>query len=98
KDALVRLGADSRTLRLPSDLHVVQLGDLIHRGPDTHGVLQLVDTILQSQPSQWTQLIGNHEAQYLHRSMFLWDDPLSEEDLILLHSWQEAGLIRPAAA
>lgn len=98
KDALVRLGMDADTCRLPSDLHVVQLGDLIHRGPASHQVLELVDTIVRRQPDQWTQLIGNHEAQYLYEEIFQWDDPLDLRDQELLHGWQQDGLIHGAAA
>ena len=35
---LVRLGADGATLELPAGLQVIQVGDLIHRGPDSAGV------------------------------------------------------------
>ncbi len=48
--ALVRLGADPHTLDLPPDLIVVQVGDLIHRGPDSVGVLAIVWEIMQRQP------------------------------------------------
>jgi hypothetical protein len=48
---LVRLGA-GQDGRLPDDLIVVQVGDLIHRGPDSDGVVALVDRYLRTQPSQ----------------------------------------------
>jgi Calcineurin-like phosphoesterase len=35
--ALAGLGADDETLELSSDLMVIQLGDLVHRGPDSAG-------------------------------------------------------------
>src|ERR1700755_2285929 len=63
--ALASLGATGGDHRLPDDLTVVQVGDLIDRGPDSAGVLDLVDRYLDNQPAQWVQLIGNHEAQYL---------------------------------
>ena len=62
---LVRLGADASTLRLPDDLTVVQVGDLVHRGPDSDGVVALVDRYLREQPEHWVQLAGNHEGQYV---------------------------------
>ena len=64
-DALVRLGMDPDTLTIPFDLTVVQVGDLIHRGPETGGVLNLVAQIIATQPARWVQLVGNHEALYL---------------------------------
>ena len=62
---LGRLGADPQTGRLPDDLTVVQVGDLVHRGPDSERVIALVDRYLREQPGQWVQLLGNHEAHYV---------------------------------
>lgn len=63
--ALVSLGADPLTLGLPAGLTVVQVGDLVHRGPDSSGVLDIVERVLQAQPEQWVQLVGNHEGTYV---------------------------------
>ncbi|MET0863792.1 MAG: metallophosphoesterase, partial [Nakamurella sp.] len=65
RKALVALGADSETLRLPADLTVIQVGDLIHRGPDSPGAMQIAGSVMATQPRQWVQLAGNHEALYL---------------------------------
>ncbi|GAA2587458.1 hypothetical protein GCM10010435_77170 [Winogradskya consettensis] len=46
------------------DVVVVQVGDLVDRGPDSRGVLELVGTRLGERPRRWIQLIGNHEWQY----------------------------------
>jgi hypothetical protein len=43
---LTRLGED-KDGRLPSDLVVIQVGDLIHRGPDSDDVVKLVDNYLK---------------------------------------------------
>ena len=51
--ALIALGADGDDLRLPSDLTVIQVGDLVDRGPDSSGVLDLVGRLLDDQPEQW---------------------------------------------
>ena len=52
--ALASLGASRVDHRLPDDLTVVQVGDLIDRGPDSAGVLDLVGRYLDSQPTQWS--------------------------------------------
>lgn len=44
---------------------ICQVGDLIHKGPDSSAVVALVDQIIDSNPGRWVQLLGNHEAQYL---------------------------------
>jgi hypothetical protein len=97
--ALVGLGADPNTLRLPPDLSVVQVGDLVHRGPDSQGVLDLVQRALTEQPAQWIQLVGNHEAQYLPGgSRFHWPAPLAPADADRVRAWWAAGLTRVAVA
>ena len=94
---LVRLGADPVTGRLPADLTVVQVGDLVHRGPDSGGVVALVDRYLATQPGQWVQLVGNHEAQYLAEPRFDWPERLGAETATTLQDWWSRGLMRVAA-
>ena len=98
RDALIALGADSGTLELPSDLTVVQVGDLIHRGPDSHGVLDIVRTAFDRQPRQWIQLAGNHEAQYLTPPKFHWPERMTDDDLETIFDWWRARRMRVAAA
>jgi hypothetical protein len=95
---LVRLGADGGTLELPDGLTVVQLGDLVHRGPDSAGVIALVDRYLSRQPDQWVQLVGNHEAQYLREPAFQWPERLPETSAQTLRAWWRSGTMRAAAA
>ncbi|OLT20517.1 hypothetical protein BJF81_04305 [Ornithinimicrobium sp. CNJ-824] len=98
--ALTDLGADPATGTLPEDLEVVQLGDLVHRGPDSPGVLALVARFLDASPGRWHQLTGNHEAQYLRPGgpAFDWpaQDRLDDEHADLLRSWWEQDLVRVA--
>lgn len=42
RELLVSLGADGNTCELPHDLVIVQVGDLVHKGPDAPGVMDLV--------------------------------------------------------
>ena len=95
---LTRLGMDPETKALPQDLTVIQVGDLIHRGPQNSEVLHLVDTIMEKQPGQWIQLIGNHEAQYVYQKLFEWDEELSDEDADVLQQWLKDGKLHAAAA
>jgi len=97
-DELVRLGADPTTGRLPPDLHVVQVGDLVHRGPDSDQVVALVDRYLTHQPHQWTQLVGNHEMQYLREPVFEWSERLHAHAIETVRRWWESGQLAVAAA
>jgi calcineurin-like phosphoesterase family protein len=88
---LIRLGADPVSGRLPAGLVVIQVGDLIHRGPDSAGVVALVDHYLASGPGQWIQLVGNHEAQYLRQPAFEWPEKLPAQTVETLRRWWKAG-------
>lgn len=98
RDELLRLGADPGTGRLPDGLIVVQVGDLIHRGPDSAGVVELVDGYLQDQPGQWVQLVGNHEAQYLRDPAFEWPEKLDGAAVETLRRWWAGGQLMAAVS
>ena len=95
---LVRLGADPSTLVLPDDLVVVQVGDLVHRGPDSAGVVALVEHYLDTQPGRWVQLVGNHEAQYLREPAFHWPERVDEATALTLHDLWTDGRLHAAVA
>lgn len=84
--------------RLPPDLVVVQVGDLVDRGPDSPGVLDVVAPLLAEQPRQWIQLVGNHEAQYLPEGTVFWREPLVDAGVARLREWWANGSVRVAAA
>jgi hypothetical protein len=98
REELVRLGADPDTGTLPADLTVIQVGDLVHRGPDSAGVVGLVDHFLARRPDQWIQLVGNHEAQYLRDPAFAWGERLDTGTVATLRRWWGEGRLRVAAA
>lgn len=98
RQELQRLGADPATGRLPDDLTVVQVGDLVHRGPDSDGVVALVERYLREQPERWVQLLGNHEAQYVRPPAFDWPERIGDAAAATIHGWWEARLLRPAVA
>jgi hypothetical protein len=93
---LRRLGADGSTGRLPADLTVIQVGDLVHRGPASDAVVALVDGYLTDQPTQWVQLVGNHEAQYLRDPVFDWPERISARARNTLRRWWACGQMRAA--
>lgn len=95
---LYRLGAIGRLGRLPDDLVVVQVGDLVHRGPDSDGVVELVDRYLWAQPAQWIQLIGNHEVYYLRDPVFDWSDHVGVGSRRTLRRWWRDGRAQVATA
>ena len=95
---LVRLGADPHTGVLPPGLTIVQVGDLVHRGPDSDGVVALVDRYLREQPDQWVQIVGNHEAFYLRDPVFTWPERVGGAAAATLQRWWEDGSMRVGAA
>ncbi|MFC0527110.1 metallophosphoesterase [Phytohabitans kaempferiae] len=79
------------------DALVIQVGDLIDRGPDSSGVLALVRQRLDAGGCGWIQLIGNHESQYLGGEPF-WPQKLAPADVELLQTWWMKEWLRVAAA
>lgn len=79
------------------DTVVVQVGDLVDRGPDSAGVLAIVRQRLEASPQRWVQLIGNHESQYLGGAPF-WQERLTDDDAALLRTWWWKDWLRVAAA
>jgi hypothetical protein len=77
---------------------VIQVGDLVDRGPDSTAVLDLVGRYLEEQPDQWIQLAGNHEAQYLPGGTSFWRERLADSDARRLRTWWNDGRMRVAAA
>lgn len=73
---------------LPRDGTVVQVGDLVDRGPDSRAVLRLVDPLLDA---RWVQLAGNHESQYLPGGREFWPERLASSDAALLRARASTG-------
>ncbi|GAA3298794.1 metallophosphoesterase [Dactylosporangium vinaceum] len=74
---------------------VVQVGDLVDRGPDSSGVLSYVADRLAG--PRWVQLIGNHDAQYLGLEPF-WPERLPDADAARLRDWWRRERLQVAAA
>ncbi len=94
QEALWSLGVDDR---IPDDLIAIQVGDLVHKGPDSDAVVELVDGFLQNQPERWVQLMGNHEACHLGADLFA-HDQVSPQTEATLRRWYDDGLLRLGVA
>jgi hypothetical protein len=57
----------------------------------------LVDGYLTRQPDQWTQLVGNHEMQYLREPVFEWPERLHAHAIETMRRWWESGQLAVAA-
>lgn len=79
----------------PQDLVVIQVGDLVDRGPDSLGVLDTVASLLGG---RWVQLTGNHESQYLPGATPFWPEPLPPAGVEQLREWWANGRMQVAAA
>lgn len=64
-DQLAALDCDPATGSMPEGLEIVQVGDLVHRGPDSDGSLRLAERFMRANPGRWHQLLGNHEGHEL---------------------------------
>ena len=97
--ALGAHGVDLDTATMPDGLVVVQAGDLVHRGPDSAGVIALVDRFLRGPHAErWIQLIGNHEQPYLFDQPCVISRELDEFSANTLRAWWAEGLAHAATA
>lgn len=69
-NALEELNIDLENCLIPEDLTIIQLGDLIHKGPDSDLIVSFVDELLEKNPDNWVQLSGNHELQHCYGHIF----------------------------
>lgn len=84
---------------IPPGLVIVQVGDLVHKGPESDACVALADSLLRTNPEHYVQLVGNHEAHYLGgpsvsgRAGVV---EVSSETRATLERWWETGLMRVA--
>ena len=87
-DQLVDLGCDPASGSMPEGLEVVQVGDLVHRGPDSDGSLRVADRFMRANPSRWHQLFGNHEGHELGGPRLVgFDGQVGPEGQAILADW-----------
>ncbi|MGO9028167.1 MAG: hypothetical protein ACLQOZ_06025 [Acidimicrobiales bacterium] len=54
---MAALGADLDHGIVPEGLAIIQVGDLVHKGPDSEGCVALVERFLLNSPGRWVQLV-----------------------------------------
>lgn len=97
-EQLIVLDVDLDTGIIPTGLTICQVGDLIHKGPDSDKIVALVDRLMTANPGQWLQLLGNHEAQYLPGGTQFWSQNLDPATIATLQRWWANGAMQIAAA
>lgn len=88
--------AKMRNSVIPEDVHLVINGDIVHKGPDSEGCLELTAELLEKNDNI-TVTIGNHEANYLARPEF-WPHPIAEGSQRLLHDLWDSGKLKVGVA
>ena len=86
-----------RQVTWPDDLVVVQVGDLVHKGPVSELVVAVVDALFR-RTGRWVQLLGNHEAQYVPGGTAFWVPPIDARVGERVGQWWDEGFLRPAVA
>jgi len=76
--ALQRIEADGGP-----DARIVFLGDYTDRGPDSRGVIDLLQQG-QAEGRNWITILGNHDRMF---SMFLEDYPRTDSQLLVGYHW-----------
>lgn len=90
---LTKLGAS-----IPKDVIVIQLGDLIDRGPMSDELVHAVDnTIYESNP-RWIQMFGNHEANWVTKYPQFggFDDDTNDETKATIRQWWQDKVAKMA--
>lgn len=82
-------------LTWPDDLHIVQVGDLVHRGPRSAEVVALVDGLIAR--DVWTQIVGNREQLHVDQSVFHWDETIDDSAIATLRNWWGDGRMTASA-
>lgn len=99
KRGLKSVGVDIVNCVIPKNLTVVQVGDLVHKGPNSAMVVNLVDTMMRNNPGRWIQLAGNHELPYLSiHDAFFYRDRVDSQTAETLLKWKLEGLLLPSYA
>lgn len=87
---LMKHGISIREGRIPPDVVLILNGDLVHRGPESHELLEKVDTIIEQDNVVVT--LGNHDAYYLGKAGFAWDEEVTNAKELYTR-WWDTGLM-----
>lgn len=88
-NALRAEGIDVDNFVIPEDTIIVQIGDLVHRGPDSDKVVALADSMMLTNYNRWYQLFGNHEAMHLDDTMDFYKCNCSQSTANTIRRWWE---------
>ena len=89
-NGLKTVGVDLENFIIPKDIKILHLGDLIHKGPSSEYLVALVHLLMEKNPGQWIQLLGNHEYQHIGGPAF-WNCQCTPEMVMMLRDWVERG-------
>lgn len=92
--SLQELGVDLKTHKIPADLTIIHLGDLVHKGPHSDIIVSMVDALIRKNRGRWVQLFGNHELHYFPDAPSFWNEEISEASQNILMHWHREGLIQ----
>lgn len=81
-------------LYLPENTIIIHCGDLVHKGPQSKEILEMIEKIRIINPGQWIQIMGNHEAQYLGGVYFRKIGLLNEFSQSILERWYNDGFLK----
>lgn len=96
--ALSNLGCDPEAGTIPDHLTVIQLGDLVHRGPDSPGCVGVAERFRLRSPDRYIQLLGNHEAHEIGGPQMVgFDNEITDYDRDTIGFWWWTGWMRTAA-
>lgn len=90
--SLKNIGVDLENFRIPENVRIIHLGDLIHKGPDSSLMLETVDRLMVNNPDRWVQILGNHEFQHIEGSPYFWKCTCSLGDVDVINRWFDEGL------
>ena len=96
--SLAEIGVDLETCEIPEGTAIVHLGDLIHRGPSSNTIVSKVDLLMERNPGQWLQVLGNHEFQHIEDGIDFWRCNCSQDTAWTIERWYEEETARIAWA
>lgn len=60
-----QLGGDPTTGVLPPETTLIHTGDLVHKGPDSAGCVELAARLMEKSPGRFFSIWGNHDLHYI---------------------------------
>lgn len=89
--SLEAIGVDLENFIIPDDVRIIHLGDLIHKGPMSKELVEIVNMLIVNNPNRWVQILGNHEFQHIEGSPYFWKCDCSFKEVDVINEWFETG-------